>query len=311
MQLAVVEHNRIAVMGNGDPSHGCGSRFGSARSRAYHPRLTGLAGIWGDYGVGYGCVIGFHGCDRAPGFKGDLVQPSDVTRVFGPRLTVYPCDGRTGQNVVELVQEQRFPNTVQLFARIDIVRVLDAGRGAQVFSDAQHRLLLAAATLHVLLGGEGSAVQFKVQFALEHRGLSLRIVDDILTHAVEQLVGSTEFDLRHAGEIMVAADARGHLTGGAATAIAEAVQQNRVTGEVLVQEVALRIHQLMHAHPRAVGIRGREVRENTRAIDALPHERVVRELGGVVPRDLLREEPVESCTAGDLRPRAGVAETVR
>ena len=81
--------------------------------------------------------------------------------------------------------------------------------------------------------------------------------------------------------------------------------------EGLVQEVALRIHQLMHAHPRAVGIRGREVRENTRAIDALPHERVVRELGGVVPRDLLREEPVESCTTGDLRPRAGVAETVR
>ena len=311
MQSAVVEHNRIAVMGNGDPSHGCGSRFGSARSRAYHPRLTGLAGIWGDYGVGYGCVIGFHDCDRAPGFKGDLVQPSDVTRVFGPRLTVYPCDGRTGQNVVELVQEQRFPNTVQLFARIDIVRVLDAGRGAQVFGDAQHRLLLAAAALHVLLGGEGSAVQFKVQFALEHRGLPLRIVDDILTHAIEQLVGSTEFDLRRAGEIMVAADARGHLTGGAATAIAEAVQQNRVTGEVLVQEVALRIHQLVHAHPRAVGIRGREVRENTRAIDALPHERVVRELGGVVPRDLLREEPVESCTAGDLRPRAGVAETVR
>ena len=154
-------------------------------------------------------------------------------------------------------------------------------------------------------------MQFKVQFALEHRGLPLRIVDDILAHAVEQLVGSTEFDLRRAGEIMVAADARGHLTGGAATAIAEAVQQDCVTGEVLVQEVALRIHELVHAHPRAVGIRGREVRENTRAIDALPHERVVRELGGVVPRDLLREEPVESCTAGDLRPRAGVAETVR
>ena len=139
----------------------------------------------------------------------------------------------------------------------------------------------------------------------------MRIVHDILAHAIEQLVGSTEIDLRRAGEIMVAADARGHLTGGAATAIAEAVQQNRVTGEVLVQEVALRIHQLVHAHPRAVGIRGREVRENTRAIDALPHERVVRELGGVVPRDLLREEPFVPGTAGDLRPCAGVAEAVR
>ena len=99
-------------------------------------------------------------------------------------------------------------------------------------------------------------MQFKVQFALEHRGLSLRIVDDILMHAVEQLVGSTEFDFRRAGEIMVAADARGHLTGGAATAIAEAVEQDCVAGKILVQEIALRIHELVHAHRRAVGVRG-------------------------------------------------------
>ena len=138
MQSAVVEHNRIAVIGNGDPSHGCGSRFGSARSRAYRPRLTGLAGIWGDYGVGYGCVIGFHGCDRAPGFKGDLVQPSDVTRVFLACLTVHPCDGGTGQNVVELGEQQGLPDTVQFLTRIDVTWVLDTGHGAQVFDDTQH-----------------------------------------------------------------------------------------------------------------------------------------------------------------------------
>ena len=72
------------------------------------------------------------------GSRSDVTQTCDVTRVFLACLTVYPCDGGTGQNVVELVQEQRFPNTVQLFARIDIVRVLDAGRGAQVFGDTQH-----------------------------------------------------------------------------------------------------------------------------------------------------------------------------
>ena len=252
-----------------------------------------------------------HGRDGAPRVKDDPVQSGDVPLVFRPRLTMHPRDGRTGQDVVELVQEQRFPYAVQLFARIDIVRVLDAGRGAQVFGDAQHRLLLAAAALHVLLGGEGSAVQFKVQFALEHRGLPLRIVDDILTHTVEQLVGSTDFDFRRAGEIMVAADARGHLTGGAATAIAEAVQQKRAVGEILVLEVLLGVVEFLNLAPSSISIRRREVGEDARAVDAFPHERVVRELGGVIPRDLLREEPVESCTAGDLRPGAGVAETVR
>ena len=311
VQAAVVEHERIAVMADGDPGPGRGIVFGQRRRRTHRPRILGTPGIRDDHGVGDDRGIVVHGCDGASRVEDDPVQSGDVPLVFRPRLTVHPCDGGTGQNVVELVEQQGLPDTVQFLTRIDVTWVLDTGHGAQVFGDTQHRLLLAAAALHVLLGGEGGTVQFKVQFALEHRGLSSRIVDDILTHAVEQLVGSTEFDLRRAGEIMVAADARGHLTGGAATAIAEAVQQNRVTGEVLVQEVALRIHQLMHAHPRAVGIRRREVRENTRAIDAFPHERVVWELGGVVPRDLLREEPVESCTAGDLRPGAGVAETVR
>ena len=154
-------------------------------------------------------------------------------------------------------------------------------------------------------------MQFQIQLAVEDRCLAAGIVHDILAHAIEQLIRSTEIDFRRTGEIPIASDTRGHLTRGTAAAIAETVEQDCVAGKILVQEIALRIHELAHAHRRAVGVRGREMREDTSAVDALPHEGVVRELGGVVPRDLLREEPVESCTAGDLRPGAGVAETVR
>ena len=113
-------------------------------------------------------------------------------------------------------------------------------------------------------------MQFQIQLAVEDRCLAAGIVHDILAHAIEQLIRSTEIDFGAPARSW-SRRMRAVISRVAAAAIAEAVQQNRVTGEVLVQEVALRIHQLVHAHRRAVGVRGREVREDTGAVDALPH----------------------------------------
>ena len=102
-----------------------------------------------------------------------------------------------------------------------------------------------------------------------------------------------------------------HVARGAATAITETEEQKRAVGEILVLEVLLGVVEFLNLAPSSIGIRRREVGEDARAVDAFPHERVVRELGGIVPRDLLREEPFVPGTAGDLRPCAGVAEAVR
>ena len=52
-----------------------------------------------------------------------------------------------------------------------------------------------------------------------------------------------------------------------------------------------------------VGVDGREVGEDPGAVDALPPEGVVRELVGLVPRDLLGEEPARARQLDDLRQR--------
>lgn len=69
-------------------------------------------------------------------------------------------------------------------------------------------------------------MQFQIQLAVEDRCLAAGIVHDILAHAIEQLIRSTEIDFRRTGEIMVASDTRGHLTRGTAAAIAETVEQD-------------------------------------------------------------------------------------
>ena len=51
------------------------------------------------------------------GSRSDVTQTCDVTRVFLACLTVHPCDGGTGQNVVELVHQQRIPQWAQRLAR--------------------------------------------------------------------------------------------------------------------------------------------------------------------------------------------------
>lgn len=53
------------------------------------------------------------------------------------------------------------------------------------------------------------------------------------------------------------------------------------------------------------------MRENMHTVDTLPYEQVVRELGGVVLRDLLHKEPAKSYTTSDLQPKVGVVGTVR
>ena len=212
---------------------------------------------------------------------------------------------------MELVEHQGLPDTVQLLARIGVVRVGQRGGRAQVFDRAQQRFLLAAAAFHVLLRGQSAAMQFEVQLALPDGYFGSGVAFDLPTRLGEELVRRFDAHLGDAFEVLVTVQMLHHVARGAATAITETEEQQRTVGEILVLEVLLGVVEFLNLAPSSISIRRREVGEDARAVDAFPHERVVREPGGVVPRDLLREEPFVPCTAGDLRPCAGVAEAVR
>ena len=212
---------------------------------------------------------------------------------------------------MELVEHQGLPDTVQFFARIGVVRVGQRGGRAQVFDRAQQRFLLAAAAFHVLLRGQGAAMQFEVQLALPDGHFRAGVLCKLPMRLVEEVVRLFDAHLGNALEILIAMQVLHHVARGAAAAIAETEEQKRAVGKVFVLEVLLGVIEFLDLAPSGIGIRRREVGEDARAVDAFPHERVVRELGGIVPRDLLREEPFVPGTAGDLRPCAGVAEAVR
>ena len=212
---------------------------------------------------------------------------------------------------MELVKHQGLPDTVQFFARIVIVRVGQRGGCAQVFDRAQQRFLLAAAAFHVLLRGQGATVQFEIQLALPDGHFRAGVLCKLLMRLAEEVIRLFDAHLGDAFEVLVAVQVLHHVARGAATAITETEEQKRAVGEILVLEVLLGVVEFLNLAPSSISIRRREVGEDARAVDAFPHERVVRELGGIVPRDLLREEPFVPGTAGDLRPCAGVSEAVR
>ena len=53
------------------------------------------------------------------------------------------------------------------------------------------------------------------------------------------------------------------------------------------------------------------MREDGRAVNALPIKGMMREFGCIIPGDLLRKEGCHACTAGNLRELARIAEAVR
>ncbi|CAM5276340.1 hypothetical protein SPURM210S_06205 [Streptomyces purpurascens] len=81
-----------------------------------------------------------------------------------PGLAVHPGDGRPGQDVVELVQQHRLPDAVQLLVGVRVPGAYGRRRRPQL-GLAQQVLAAAVALLGPGLAGVGGAVQFQVELA--------------------------------------------------------------------------------------------------------------------------------------------------
>ena len=248
-----------------------GKRVGRFVDAAGTPRHAVIAEL-ADAGLGeqVGLRVGLaqHGAH----VLGDFGETLQIAAIVLAGFAVHPCDGRPRQHVMELVEHQGLPDTVQLFARIGVVRVGQRGGRAQVFDRAQQRFLLAAAAFHALLRGQSAAMQFEVQLALPDGHFRAGVLCKLPMRLVEEVVRLFDAHLGDAFEVLVAVQVLHHVARGAATAVAETEEQKRAVGEILVLEVLLGVVEFLNLAPSSIGIRRREVGEDARTVDALPHE---------------------------------------
>ncbi len=149
-------------------------------------------------------------------------------------------------------------------------------------------------------------MQLQVQLTRPDRGVRV-----LLAGLGEEGVGVFDLDLRGALQVLQAAGPFHDLAGGAASAVAPAEGGQGAGGAALLGIVADGPGQLRAAETGVVGVDGREVGEDAGAVDAFPPEGVVGEGVGLVPGDLLGEEPLVAGEPGQLRVGGGVAEGVR
>ena len=121
-------------------------------------------------------------------------------------------------------------------------------------------------------------MQLKVEFTDPHRDLV-----SVFQRPIKELLGSFHHDFRRAAEGAEAVNAFKHFTGGAATAVTVAEGHEGNTCVSLVLEVFDGVSEVLAGNFRTVGVHRREVRKDSRSINAFPQQSVVREGIDLVP----------------------------
>ncbi len=209
---------------------------------------------------------------------------------------------------MELVQQHRLPDALQVLVRVGVrvARHPYGGGGGPQLGLAQQGLAVPVALLGLGLRGVRTAVQLQVQLARPHRRVRV-----LRVRLLEERLGLLDLDPRRALQIAQPGGAGQHLAGGAATAVAPPEGCERPRTPALLPVVAGGVRHLLAAEVGVVGVDGREVGEDTGAVDALPPEGVVREPVDLAPGDLLRQEPRRAGQLHELGHGRRVAEGVR
>ena len=177
-----------------------------ARARVVHPRLAGPAPR-----------------PRPGPAAVSASSSSGDPRVLRLRLAVHPGDRRARQDVVELVQQHRLPQPVELLVRIGVARDVQRGRRRPQLGLAQRVFAAPVALLGAGLGGVGGAVQLQVELAGPHGGV--RVLGARGLAKKSSGCSTTTF-----AEPSRSASRRArsmHLAGGAATAVAVPERRQR------------------------------------------------------------------------------------
>jgi len=146
---------------------------------------------------GQGAVSFFH--ERRLGRMADLIGIRNDLPMGRLGFFVDPPDRGTWQDVVELIDEDFFPNRVEAGEWIRMAGG-HGGDGAPQFSIVHRELALAIAELGAGLGGVRAAVLLEIHFA----DVPIRRRDTL--QIVEKFQRSRQLHFRHAFQVLVAAN---------------------------------------------------------------------------------------------------------
>ncbi|KAI3487962.1 hypothetical protein L1887_48045 [Cichorium endivia] len=155
-------------------------------------------------------------------------------------IIVHLADGTAGQAVVELVEQKRLPNRIDLFLGILVVGSLDGGERGDPLELLHERLEAAVPLLDGAMRRVHAAMEFEVDLAGPGREATAVVCR--LSNVLEEVLGgAADVDTGHVFEAVVigstgASQALQHDFSRTTATIAEAVQHKgvRLHPEVLV-----------------------------------------------------------------------------
>ena len=235
-------------------------------------------------------------------------------RILRLRLFVDGADARARDDVVELVEADGLPGILVIGNWILVISD-KRGIGGDELCVVQEEFALAVGAFVAGLRGVGAAVVFEVQLAVPD-GHHLVVAER--RDGFEELPDAGLFDLRQGGEVLHGFDVFEHLARGAAAAVAEAVGHQQVILQFLLLEVLPRAERLGDVGHRVVGagegtahfLDRAEVRQDLRAVDALPEEGIEGQAVVLAPADLDGHEIAQARLLDQLRQRPGIAEDI-
>ena len=148
-------------------------------------------------------------------------------------------------------------------------------------------------------------MQLQVELARPHR--SVRV---FRLCGPEERVGISYDDAGRSFEVPQPPSPFQHLAGWATPTVAVSEGQQGSGPATLVGKVSNGVRQLLPGQRRVVGVSGREMREDPRAIEAFPPKGVVRKSVRLVPGDLLGQEPPHPGQVCQLREGSRIPERV-
>lgn len=146
----------------------------------------------------------------------DCLEVAGDRQIVAFGVLVDPGNGAAGEDVMELLEEDKLPKPLELTGRILVGLALADGRGGTPqFRFAQEVLAVPVALLGLGLAGVGSPVHLKVHLAHPHR--QLRVLGLGLD---EEVLGGAQPDLGRTFQVRSAARRRDHFARGSASAVA-------------------------------------------------------------------------------------------
>ena len=220
------------------------------------------------------------------------------------RVLINSCDGRAGQDVVELMQQDFFPQTLNCLCRI-CLSLLGCQRAPQ-FQITHGKLTSSVVVLHHCLRSIGSAVSAEIQLS----GIGM-LRSAFCFHILEELDGAFQFYLRAAFQVSLTLRIFQIVSCRAATAIAVTKGQEECIQISLLASVLPHVHQL--GGVGAVGVAGRQEGTDLRAVHAFPVEIMVRELFAFIvrPENLLSYQIFNAAALQNLRQCSGITKGIR